>query len=420
MLWTATIDSSSGDAIVGGARRADSTPVAMVRAANGSWSTALDGYNGTQGAITSSASSSGGFLLAGVTGSADGSGNRSVLVIKCAASPTFCTGATNLAPAADIAHAAPLDTNQPWTVQAPSLSLTTSPMIAVGNDGAGHENLELAYITPGTSSCSTGTKSAGHLKTSALPTISFSDIALVDEKTSGEPNTSCPFSTSAPDRIYTGLAVNSAGRQLWVGGHAPCGYGATGECTGGSVDKGLATAGLPVNGTWRTYFTEMYQLSWPVLKRGYDDTLIGTATQILSLGAGDPLNGGAFVYWYNTGVPGGRAGGFEIPPNGDTCTGVVANGAGHGGSAWAGSSHDLFLSYTRKSGSTISYQFAWLLDSDLQSIVTTAATTSDGIQVLDLAFATLSGGAGAGAVEGWAVGHRITAGVSAPFVAHLK
>jgi hypothetical protein len=101
---------------------------------------------------------------------------------------------------------------------------------------------------------------------------------------------------------------------------------------------------------------------------------------------------------------------------GNTCTGVVANGAGHGGSAWAGASHDLFLSYTRKSGSTVSYQFAWLLDSDLQSIVTTAATTSDGIQVLDLAFATLP----SGAVEGLAVGHRIAAGVSAPFVAHLK
>src|SRR5262249_38525612 len=87
-LYTVAVDPQSGKALIGGhARSPGSHPVAAIYTPGVGWQKALDGFNTSEGSITSAAPGPNGeFLIAGITGTKDAYLNASLLQIHCSAS----------------------------------------------------------------------------------------------------------------------------------------------------------------------------------------------------------------------------------------------------------------------------------------------------------------------------------------------
>jgi hypothetical protein len=419
-LWSAAI-APNGDLMVGGRKATPSpSPIALLHtAATGQWTTALSGFNGQPGAITSVAvDDSGQFVLAGVTGGFDGWQNQSLLLLHCGGTPQTCA-TTNLASLTAIAPASATPDAFGLQSTGVDLSLTTNPHVVTFKQALTGTPLALILSSSKTGGmCGPGGGSSAandqsyYLKLDG--TGSLARLTWKDELSGMAPNTSCPFSTSTGDsRYFTGGAVSADGSALWLGGFANCN---TTNCSVGVQPFDALLQDTPPAGPgWTTYQTQAGAagLDGPVVKLGYDGSLLAISSLITS-------NNLASLMWFDSAASPMQSHTCHIAqPGGAIDVGLTVAGAAGGGSPWAAGQPDLFFSIIRKVATTESFHVGWQFGTstaNAQLVQTAQSPTNSGFQILDFAFARTPSG-----VEGWGVGHAFGPGaVRTPLVIHLR
>jgi hypothetical protein len=420
-LW-AVGAAASNDIVVGGRliRGNSSIPIAAYRSiASGKWQIALNGFNDADGVITDVTTAAEGFVLAGVTGAADTNGNRPILILHCLSNSTSCSAASNVGPPYS-GYASALDANTWRTLIQRGdtrLPVTVNPFVTLTcteDDCSSPVWKSVVYTVRG-NGCGSGSNSKGDNYSSPLDLPNSSEDPWFGNSTASLPHNTCPFLPSEGNRIFTGHVANTDHLILWVSGYNDC---SASDCTGDSY-AGLYAGGWAYPAAHPGDNVRNYEqlahdshVIGASLRRGYDDSLIA----ISSLSAGTEVPA-AHLLWFPAAPPFANTG-FPLqsnPPPGALEAGVVANGSGIGGSAWATGQLDIFYSLIRQDAANqVSFYLAWQQGSNDWEIAQTG-TPNTGTQVLDLAFTKVKG-----IVEGWAVGHRLQNGApSGPLFAHL-
>jgi hypothetical protein len=392
----------SGAVMVGGIGYATNVPGAAARLPGGSWTPSYT--SATNGAVSSiAAAADGSFLLAGVTGGAlDAHANRQVLVSHCHGTPITCDS-TNLAPAGELGNISPFSVVFTWN----------APRIAT--KGTAKVLLYGSFLN----NCSGG--NVGTVKVLYSNTASLDDvfttgqqIPFSDENPPGAHGDSCPFNTQTQG-IPTGMALNTNGTQLWLGSNYGCGVASGGNgCTSQAAALGgSGLAAVPLtdpNLTWTSHWSEAISAGviGPILKRGYDDSLLGISTYSPSKVQ--------FIWYDASASPTPPPNSFVAPNTSVSDEGYTVGGAGRASSSWNTAGSDIFFFAARSNGVSITeYYMGWYAASVFRHYATWSG--GSGTVIHDMAFIKNA----AGDVEAYAVGaHTIDPTHVAPTVYHLK
>jgi hypothetical protein len=393
----------NGAVMVGGIGYQTHVPGAAARLPGGAWTPAYT--SATTGAVSSiAAAADGSFLAAGLLGADQGNGNRQVLVTHCHGTPITCDS-TNLAPGGELGN----------TFLLSSVNFFNSPRIVTS--GTSKAIFYGSYLNQ----CSGG--AYGVMKVLYSSTASLDDafttaeqIPFADEVPAGSHGDSCPFNTQTQG-LPTGMALNNGGAQLWIGGNVPCGTDSGGNgCTSHPSPAGpyaLSSVTTDSGHTWYSHWNDALSAATfgPILKRGYDDSLIG----MQSYGP-NKIN---FI-WYAAGPSPTPPPHLLTAPNPTvTDEGYGVGGAGQASSSWNTIGSDLFFSAARSDGvSTTNYYASWYAASVFHLKQTSTMGVVGGTVIYDFAIIKNA----SGAVEGYAVGDHTTTDLThvGPSVYHLQ